>query len=178
MSNQNERSCNESCCCSASDAPPQREVHSHCVQCGAEAHGWDPDTHSWWCSRCSAAKDHEKLAKWFSDNLNHEIKESGLADNVIRLLSEKRDDVPVLPVIENDHARFNIVCSMKLRWVPHFLAALKYIQHLGAVGGSRNVTLYADGDGDFHPKFSWSAELPSEAKPIKDLDGHRTYDAG
>ena len=67
---------------------------------------------------------------------------------------------------------------MRTRWVPHFLAMLRYMQYLGGVGGSRNVTFYADGDGDFHPEFKWDKDLPCEAKHVKEHDGDRTYDAG
>jgi len=73
---------------------------------------------------------------------------------------------------------FTIECSMEERWIPHFLAMLKYMQQLGGLGSSRNVTLYSDGDGDFRPKFQWDTSLPSDGKPIEDKDGDRTYDAG
>jgi hypothetical protein len=73
---------------------------------------------------------------------------------------------------------FTIKCTMKDRWVPHFLAMLKYMAYLGRIGSSRQVTLYSDGDGDFHPKFEWDESLPADAKPIIDRGGDRTYDAG
>ena len=74
--------------------------------------------------------------------------------------------------------KFTIECEMKARWVPHFLAMLRYMQQLGNMGGSRRVALYADGDGDFQPKFRWNSALRSDAKPVKDRDGDRLYDAG
>jgi hypothetical protein len=73
---------------------------------------------------------------------------------------------------------FKIECEMEKRWVPQFLAMLKYMQQLGSQGASRKVTLYSDGDGDFRPKFKWDASLPSNAKPFYDINGDRTYDAG
>lgn len=80
--------------------------------------------------------------------------------------------------MKEDIAEFTIKCRMKSRWVPHFLAMLNYMQQLGGLGGSRKVSLYADGDGDFRPKFEWDASLPSDAQPVEDEDGDRTYDAG
>jgi hypothetical protein len=74
--------------------------------------------------------------------------------------------------------KFAIHVEMPDRWVPHFLAMLKYMERLGGIGASRKVTFYADGDGDFHPKFKWSPHLSSDAKPISDNDGDRFYDAG
>lgn len=74
--------------------------------------------------------------------------------------------------------RFIIQCEMPDRWIPHFLAMLKYMEQLGKLGGSRKVSIYSDGDGDFHPKFNWNPDLPSEAKPARDKGGNRLYDAG
>jgi len=74
--------------------------------------------------------------------------------------------------------KFTIECEMGDRWVPHFLAMLKYMQFLGGIGSSRKVTFYADGDGDFRPSFVWDEILPDAAKPISDDNGNRFYDAG
>jgi len=80
--------------------------------------------------------------------------------------------------MKNDITKFTIECEMKSRWVPHFLSMLKYMQQLGSLGSSRLISFYADGDGDYRPKFKWDETLPSKAEPIKDNDGDRTYDAG
>ena len=74
-------------------------------------------------------------------------------------------------------ASFTIHCTMKKRWVSSFLAMLKYMEYLGAVGSSRKVTLFADGVGDFRPKFEFDDNLPHEAG-YYDKFGDRTYDAG
>lgn len=74
--------------------------------------------------------------------------------------------------------KFTVEVEMQDRWVPHFLAMLGYMQLLGGLGGSRMISFYADGDGDFRPKFKWDPELPEVARPIKDNNGDRTYDAG
>jgi len=73
--------------------------------------------------------------------------------------------------------KFTIQCEIKDRWVPHFLSMLRYMEHLGRIGASRS-SLYADGDGDFRPKFKWNPALSSEAKPADDRRGDRLYDAG
>jgi len=80
--------------------------------------------------------------------------------------------------MKSEDVEFTIKCKMKSRWVPHFLAMLKYMQQLGVFGGSRMVSFFADGDGDFRPKFEWDSSLSSDAKPISDSNGDRTYDAG
>jgi len=79
---------------------------------------------------------------------------------------------------KSDRVVFTIKVTMEKRWVPHFLAMLKYMQKLGSLGSSRRVALYSDGDGDFCPKFKWSKKLPSAAIPIEDNNGNRLYDAG
>ena len=73
---------------------------------------------------------------------------------------------------------FDIQVTMEQRWIPHFLAMLKYMQRLGEVGSSRRVGICSDGDGDFRPKFLWPVTLPSEAKPAHEENGDRVYDAG
>jgi len=73
---------------------------------------------------------------------------------------------------------FYIKVEMGTRWVPHFLAMLKYMEQLGGWGSSRSVTFFADGDGDFRPKFTWEHQLPSDGKCVHDHDGNRKYDAG
>jgi hypothetical protein len=69
---------------------------------------------------------------------------------------------------------------MEERWIPHFLGMLKSMEQLGSQGSSRYVSIYVDGDGDFHPKFNWDDEydLPPVAAPQNQHGGNRTYDAG
>ena len=62
--------------------------------------------------------------------------------------------------MDDDKITFTVQCTMKRRWVPHFLGMLKKMQWLGSVGSSRDVTFMSDGDGDFRPKFSWDEVLP------------------
>lgn len=49
---------------------------------------------------------------------------------------------------------FTITATMKDRWVSDFCSFLKWMEYCGAVGHSSFVGFYADGDGDFRPKFS------------------------
>jgi hypothetical protein len=79
-----------------------------------------------------------------------------------------------------DKRTFTIKVSMESRWVPHFLGMLKYMEYLGNVGASRLVSIYSDGDGDFHPKFIWDQTLPEPAKHERegDSEGDRIWDAG
>lgn len=77
--------------------------------------------------------------------------------------------------------KFTIECEMNERWVPHFLGMLKKMQQLGSLGSSREITFYADGDGDFRPKFNWDTTLPEPAKALE-LEAYPdhgyTFDAG
>lgn len=77
-----------------------------------------------------------------------------------------------------DSTEFTITVTMRDRWIPHFLAMLKYMEQLGGMGSSREVTFYADGDGDFRPKFEFAERLPVAEKPYVDDNGDRYYDAG
>lgn len=73
--------------------------------------------------------------------------------------------------------KFTIEAEMKERWVPHFLSMLKYMEQLGSLGGSRLVSFYADGDGDFRPKFSFGIDF-ERVPPSREEDGDKIYDAG
>lgn len=71
---------------------------------------------------------------------------------------------------------FTITCTMNERWIPHFLGMLKLMERLGGLGSSRTVSFYADGDGDYRPKFEWNEKLPEPASPTKPND--YMFDAG
>jgi len=74
--------------------------------------------------------------------------------------------------------KFTIEVEMKDRWVPQFLGMLRYMQRLGAMGGSRTISFYSDGDGDFRPKFEWDSELEVRINGASDKNGDRFFDAG
>ena len=78
----------------------------------------------------------------------------------------------------DDCTEFTIKVTMRNRWIPHFLAMLKEMQYLGAVGSSREIALFSDGDGDFRPKFEWPESLDCNVLPVRNQDGHKLYDAG
>lgn len=96
----------------------------------------------------------------------------------IKNKKEEYNFEPQVKNIEDDDVKFTIECTMKKRWVSHFLSMLKYMQFLGCVGSSREVALFVDGDGDFHPEFEWSSSLECSEKPVRDNDGDVMYDAG
>jgi hypothetical protein len=68
---------------------------------------------------------------------------------------------------------FSVDVEMEERWAPQFLGMLREMQRLGDVGSSRMLRFYADGDGDYRPKFSWT----STAEPAASGD-ELTWDAG
>ena len=74
--------------------------------------------------------------------------------------------------------KFTVNVEMADRWVPHFLGLLERMRHLGAIGSSRSVVFFADGDGDFRPQFTWSTDLPAPSSATSTVDGVSTFDAG
>lgn len=79
----------------------------------------------------------------------------------------------------NEITEFQLTCRVQTRWVPYFLGMLKHMQRLGSRGSSREVTFYADGDGDFRPKFSWPDDLPAPVEPTETKpNGDTFFDAG
>ena len=67
---------------------------------------------------------------------------------------------------------------MKDRWIPHFLGMLHRMQVLGEQGSSREVAMFADGDGDFRPKFVWDVDIPPAIPTRTSKSGNVMYDAG
>lgn len=49
--------------------------------------------------------------------------------------------------------KFTIDVEMQERWVPYFLSLLHKMQSDGNIGHSEMLGFYADGDGDFRPRF-------------------------
>ncbi len=83
--------------------------------------------------------------------------------------------------MKSQETTFTITCTMRERWVPHFLGMLKYMEQLGGLGGSRKVTFYSDGDGNFRPKFSLDGIPIKEteyAEGVIDSEGNKFFDAG
>lgn len=50
-----------------------------------------------------------------------------------------------------------------------FIKMFEYMQYLGQIGSSRNCTFFADGDGSFHPKVSFS--YPEKLPDVPEIDG-------
>lgn len=53
---------------------------------------------------------------------------------------------------------FNIKVTMNERWIDDFCSMLKWMESCGDLGHSSLVGFYADGDGDFRPKFEIDTE--------------------
>lgn len=53
---------------------------------------------------------------------------------------------------------FNIKATMEERWVNDFCTMLHWMQSCGNLGHTSIVGFYADGDGDFRPKFEFDRE--------------------
>lgn len=74
-----------------------------------------------------------------------------------------------------------IKCTMRERWVSTFLGMLKRMQYLGAIGSSRHVTIFSDGDGDFRPKFEIMSMEEYNGpfdEPAREEGGNTLFDAG
>ena len=52
----------------------------------------------------------------------------------------------------------NIKAFIDERWVNDFCSMLKHMELCGKIGHSSVVAFYADGDGDFRPKFEFDKE--------------------
>ena len=77
----------------------------------------------------------------------------------------------------------NIKAFIDERWVNDFCSMLKHMELCGNIGHSSVVAFYADGDGDFRPKFEFDKEykktngyLSKDGKELPDIEV--IYDAG
>lgn len=55
--------------------------------------------------------------------------------------------------MDDSKVTFNVAVTMNKRWVKEFVAFLKRLELDGSLGTSEFVAFYADGDGDFRPRF-------------------------
>ena len=73
--------------------------------------------------------------------------------------------------------KFTVECEIPERWVDHFCTMLREMESLGALGMSRVVAIYADGDGDFRPTFDIKTDF-NVVKPENKFGIERLFDAG
>lgn len=64
--------------------------------------------------------------------------------------------------------KLNIEVEINNRWAATFLTFLKRLEHNGDIGHSSLIGFYADGDGDFRPKFKVIDFLPDGEITTKD----------
>lgn len=68
--------------------------------------------------------------------------------------------------------------KVKERWIPHIVGMFDLMHKLGAMGSSRWIHFFADGDGDFKPEFIYDRAVKS-AEPAARLGETGFYfDAG
>ena len=71
---------------------------------------------------------------------------------------------------EAEEVEFTIKCRMRRRWARPFLSMLNHMEWCGQAGHSSMIGLYADGDGDYHPKFEVAGfeKFPPQPPMIND----------
>ena len=75
--------------------------------------------------------------------------------------------------------KFIIECEVPERWVNDFCALLTSMQSFGNLGHSGVVGIYADGDGDFRPKFNIQTDWDrTKATKLDKFNPMTIYDAG
>ena len=93
------------------------------------------------------------------------------------LLEERREDIlkeisnPV-NFIKLKRATHDMVITLKNVTQAQAIALRKmfeYMEFLGHIGSSRTCSFYADGDGDFRPKFSYS--YPEQLPEVRSISG-------
>ena len=83
----------------------------------------------------------------------------------------------VVPPSNGTEVTGAISYRMKRRWLPHFIAMLKTMQSFGSAGHSGHVAFYADGDGDFRPKFNFyvgTTPVENLPEPLNEVSAKKT----
>lgn len=60
---------------------------------------------------------------------------------------------------DSESSSFGLFIDVKDRWRQELLDMLDSMQACGDMGCSREITFYADGDGDFRPRFAFDTSL-------------------
>ena len=74
--------------------------------------------------------------------------------------------------------RFTIDCEMPERWVNDFCSFLRQLESNGNIGHSSLIGFYADGDGDFRPKFNINVDYTKTEGRDTSLSPEVMFDAG
>lgn len=74
--------------------------------------------------------------------------------------------------------RFTVDCEMPERWVNDFCSFLRQLERNGNIGHSSLIGFYADGDGDFRPKFSINVDYTKTEGRGTSLSPEVMFDAG
>lgn len=78
-----------------------------------------------------------------------------------------------------ENRKFIVECEIPERWVNDFCAMLEDMWYFGAMGQSRVVGMYVDGDGDFSPSFTIKTDYNSALATCKEkYKPFNIYDAG
>jgi len=70
---------------------------------------------------------------------------------------------------------FDIHVKMNERWIDNFVSMLDYMQSCGERGHSGIVAFYADGDGDFRPKFKLNGVVYNQVAGYTDNGNGYTF---
>lgn len=68
------------------------------------------------------------------------------------------DELAYYRIKDTDDVTVNLKITVRKRWLPHMLGMFYRMQQLGSIGSSRMIGFYADGDGDFRPRFEIDGE--------------------
>ena len=77
-----------------------------------------------------------------------------------------------------ENRKFIIECEVPERWVDDFCSFLERIEFQGKQGHSSLIGFFADGDGDFRPRFNIRTEYNKTEGLKKELIPEVMFDAG
>jgi hypothetical protein len=76
-----------------------------------------------------------------------------------------------------NNRKFIVECEIPERWVNDFCSMLKTMEFYGKQGHSEIIGIYADGDGDFKPRFNIKTDF-EKTSYLEKYSNATIYDAG
>lgn len=101
----------------------------------------------------------------FSDDDLIELENIGLMDDSNRRIILDKRSLALKNINNPNIKEFSVKCKMNKRWIPYFVSFLKRMESDGNIGHSESIGFYADGDGDFRPKFIFDTTEVDDINP-------------
>ena len=68
--------------------------------------------------------------------------------------------------------KIKVEIEVEEKWIPYLIKFFKDMESFGKIGHSELIGFYADGDGTFHPKFTFDKDIDTDS-----VDAKQSYES-